>query len=568
MSRLVRAAAAAAAAVLLAGCGLPLDEGVHSPGRVAADFVEDAETQVFLPPPGPDAGPREIVEGFLAAQGTADRDAAARQYLHPDVRHEWDTAGVEVYDPSTDRLTLVDDRTVRFDYDVIARINTDGTWSLDDVSYTSTYRLDTDETGQLRLVDVPAGLRLTPDGAARSYRPYDVHYVGLAGGDEPAPLVPDRVFLPRGGEVVDALVRRLLAGPSTGLRGAVDTGFPEGTELLRPVTTADGVVTVDLSAEAARTSALQRRQLAAQLVWTLAGTGQAVTGVRILVEGEPLEVEGVGELQERAEWAAYDPAGPREQPSALYVDAGRLERLEGSVPRSEATTGQLGVDAAVASPSSARVALLSRSDAGAVVRTGVLAGPFTTVATLPDVSSMSWGSGQRGLWLVSGGEVLLVPDGGTPQTVPVAAPDGRLSVLRVSRDGARAAVVIGEGADRRLYVGRVETAESGPRIAGLRSVAPQLTDVADVAWETGTTLVALGRLGTTNRLPVRVAVDGSRVDPVRTLGLDGEAESVAAAAGQPLVIGARLDGRPTLLVEDAGLFRAEPGQGTAPAYPG
>lgn len=567
MSRRGRVAAAGAMSVLLAGCGLPLDEGVHSPGRVAADFVEDAETQVFLPPPGPGAGPREIVEGFLAAQGTADRDATARQYLHPDVRDDWDTAGVDVYDPSTDRLTVEDESTVRFEYDVVARINADGTWSLEDASHTSTYRLRADGSGQLRLVDVPAGLRLTPDGAARSYRPYDVHYVAHAGGGQPAALVPDRVFLPRGGDVADAIVRRLLAGPSAGLRGAVATGFPAGTRLLRPVTTVDGVVTVDLSAEAATASALQRRQLAAQLVWTLAGTGQAVTGVRALVDGEPLEVAGVGGLQERDDFAAYDPAGPRDQTSALYVDDGRLERLEGSLPRSEATTGQLPVDAAVGSPSDEQVALVSRSEAGAVVRTGALGGPFTTVATLPDVSSLSWGSGRRGLWLVSGGAVLVVPDRGTPQPVPVAAPDGRLSVLKISRDGARAALVLGDGADRRLFVGRVESTDAGPRIAGLRSVAPQLTDVADVSWETGTTLVALGRLGTTNRLPVRVAVDGSQVDPVRTLGLDGEAESVAAAAGQPLVVGAALDGRPTLLVEDAGLFRAQP-QGRAPAYPG
>ena len=555
--------------LLLSGCSLPLDEGVHSPGRVAADFVEDVDTQVLLPPPGPDASARQIVEGFLDAQSSpGDRHAVARQYLHPDVAADWDDrSGVEVYDPASRRLTVEDESTVRFDYEVVARIASDGSWSLDSSSHSSTYRLRRDANGQLRLVDVPAGLRLTPSGATRSFRAHDVHFVGLAGEGTPTQLVPDRVFLPVGADVGDAVVRRLLAGPSSSLRGAVETGFPEGTELRSPVTTSDGVVSVDLTSPAGTATDEQREQLAAQLVWTLSGTGQAVSGVRVLVDGRPLSVEGAGELQERDDWADYDPNGRLARSAGLYVDGRRLQRLEGSLPRSEATSGQLPVDAAVASPADNRLALLSRTEAGAVVRTGSPAGPFTTAATLPDVTSLSWGTGRRGLFVVSGGQVLLLADGRPPQRVPVAAPDaGPLTVLRLSRDGARAAAVFGECAQRRLYVGRVERTESGPRIANLRAVSPQGTDVADVTWETGTTLVVLGQLGTTNRLLVRVAVDGSRVDPVRTLGLDGEAQSVAAAPGRPLLVGATLEDRPVLLVEEAGLFRIRPGG--APAYPG
>lgn len=561
--------AAALAVLLLSGCALPLDDGVHSPGRVAADSVEDVDTQVLLPPPGPDATARQIVEGFLDAQSSpGDRHAVAREYLHPDVADDWDDrSGVEVYDPTSRRLTVEDEGTVRFDYQVVARIGPDGSWSLDSSAHSSPFRLRRDASGQLRLVDVPSGLRLTPSGAARSFQPYDVHYVSLAGEDEPTQLVPDRVFLPEGADVADAVVRRLLAGPSPSLRGAVETGFPEGTELRSRVATNDGEVTVDLTAPAADATERQREQMAAQLVWTLSGTGQAVTGVRVLVAGVPLRIDSRGGLQEREDWEAYDPSGQLARGGALHVEDRRLRRLEGSLPVTEATMGQLPVDAVAASPRDGQLALLTRTEAGVQVRTGRPAGPFTLGPTLPDVSSLSWGSGQRGLWLVSGGEVLLVEAGGPPRRVPVAAPDaGRLSVLRLSRDGARAAVVLGEGAQRRLYVGRVERTAAGPRIANLRDVAPQVTDVADVTWETGTTLVVLGQLGTTNRLVVRVAVDGSGVDPVRTLGLDGEAQSVAAAPGRPLLVGATLDGRPVLLVEQAGLFRIHPG--SAPAYPG
>jgi hypothetical protein len=236
---------------------------------------------------------------------------------------------------------------------------------------------------------------------------------------------------------------------------------------------------------------------------------------------------------------------------------------------------------AVISPSSGRIAVLTRDEdpeTGAdVVRTGPPAGPFEPFASLTRVRSLSWGSGDLGLWVVSSpadpGEPvahLLAAPGDDPLPVVFVPPAdvGPLTTLRVSRDGARVAAIFGEGSDRRLYVGRVEPAEPGARLAGLRPVAPGLTDVADVAWESGTSMVALAPLGTPNRLPVRVTVDGSEVEPVDALGLDGEPETVAAAPGRPLVVGAVLAGRPVLLVEEGGLFRLQADTGSAPAYAG
>jgi hypothetical protein len=66
---------------------------------------------------------------------------------------------------------------------------------------------------------------------------------------------------------------------------------------------------------------------------------------------------------------------------------------------------------------------------------------------------------------------------------------------------------------------------------------------------------------------VRVAVDGSEVEPVRTLGLDGEPQTLTVAPGQPLVVGAALGGRQVLFVEENGLF-TERVPGAVPAYAG
>lgn len=568
-------------------CGLPVPTEVQSDGPVAADSVERGDIQVLPPGPRPDAGPREMVLGFLGAQTSAEDDhALAREFLAPEVREEWqDSGSVVVYDPAS--LEVVpdpaDELLVRVRADTVASIGGDGAYLLNDGTTEDTYRLTRDAQGQLRLAEVPPGLRLTPAGAGRTFEPHAVYFSApaVAGEGRPTPtrrLVPDRVFLPVD-DVPDALVRRLLAGPSVPLRGAVENAFPAGTELAAPVSVREGVVTVELTGSVADADAQARRQLSAQLVWTLLDALPAATSVRLRVDGERFEVPGTEGDQERGDWLAFDPAGASVTGAAVFVEDRTLQRLDGTLADSEATDGRLAVDLAAVSPSTGTLALVTRGAAGEgdAVRTGPPSGPFEPVLTAPAVRSVSWGSGERGLWVVADAadpaaerRVLLVPEEGDPVEVGYARPGGAgpLAALRVSRDGARVAAVFGEGRGRRLHVGRVESGDEGLRLASLRPVAPGLTDVADVAWESGTSLVVLAPLGTPNRLPVRVSVDGSEVEPVRTLGLDGEPETVAAAPGRPLVIGATLAGRPVLLVEDGGLFRLQAGTGAVPAYAG
>lgn len=571
-------------ALVLAGCGLPLESGVRSPGPVAGDAQEPGGTQLLPLGPQPDAGPRAIVQGFLSAQASADDDhAVARQFLHPQIRELWTDDDVLIRSPAVDLvIDPADERAVVARTEVLAAIAEDGSYTLARRPLEEVYRLRPDENGQLRLSEVPPGLRLTPGDAGRSFQPYDVYFLrstGSLGGELPR-LVPDRVFLPAGADPADALVRQLLAGPSAALTDAVTTAIPEGTELRRPVTTADGVLTVDLTAPVAAASGAMRRHLSAQLVWTLRGAGQVFTSLRLLVDGEPLEVAGAGSVQDRDAWTDYDPARPDEGGPALLVRDRRLASLSSGPPPSEATDGRLPVDAAVASPATGRFALLTRPEQEGeqeVLRTGPPRGPFTPVLSGGSVGSMSWGPGDEGLWVVQVGpdpEVLLLPDGASrPVPVPYTRPAGAgaLALLRISRDGARAAAVFGAGSERQVFVGRVdrlgEDSAGEVRLAGFRPVAPGLTDVADVAWSSGTSLVVLGALGTANRLPVRVAVDGSELEPVRTLGLDGEPETVTAAPDRPLVVGTQLAGRPVLFVEESGLFR-EPVPGVAPRYPG
>ena len=138
--------------------------------------------------------------------------------------------------------------------------------------------------------------------------------------------------------------------------------------------------------------------------------------------------------------------------------------------------------------------------------------------------------------------------------MPVEVPPGAgpLTALKVSRDGARMALVLGG----QLHVGRVEPVDGRWRIGDVTPVSRELVRVTDVAWRSGTTLVALGALEADGQLlPVEVAVDGSSSTVVqRPLG-GAVAVEIAAAPRQPLVVAADVAGERQLYGDDDTLFR-------------
>jgi hypothetical protein len=167
--------------------------------------------------------------------------------------------------------------------------------------------------------------------------------------------------------------------------------------------------------------------------------------------------------------------------------------------------------------------------------------------------------------------VLLAPPNGRPVEVQVDDVErvGPVVGLRVSRDGARIALVAGVGRQRQLLVGRIRVAGARVQVVGLRAVAPGVADVSDVSWDSATTLVVLGRVsGPAAALPIRVAVDGSSVAPLLRVGLETtEPRSLAAAPGRPLVVAAAVRRQPVLFRDNGRLYVQE-AAGAAPFYPG
>ena len=239
-------------------------------------------------------------------------------------------------------------------------------------------------------------------------------------------LVPDRVFLPVSREPGQALVDALLSGPTLRLQPAVLSAAPPGTSA--EVDAAAGVVTVDLSAAVAALGTRERQRLAAQLVWTLV---PAYSGVRLQVEGAPL-LPGEDPVQDRGDWSVYDPSGIGAGAPLLYLQDRRLRSLDEFLPDSAVTSGELPVDGAALSLSGTELAVRTRRPGGLdEVRTGPLQGPFgEPVLRGPGITSLSWGPGEQGLWVLQTGApagLRLVPveEGQPPQQVPVDVPPGQ-----------------------------------------------------------------------------------------------------------------------------------------------
>jgi hypothetical protein len=576
-----RGVLAVAAVLLLSGCGLPLPGTVQQPGQVTAEQKQPGDIQVLPPGPRDDTPPEQVVRDFFGAQSNpANGHARAREFLAPEKGEVWrDDGPVSVFAGAL-TVTAVDGDpgTYRVGGHRVGRIGADGAYSRDDSAVALIVRLRQVERGRWVLTEVPDGLLLSTADRDRSFRARNVYFLAPTSG-ETSPtthLVPDPVFFPVTANPADALVRRLLAGPSGALGDSVDSAVPPGTTLQRPVRTdASGVVTVDLSEQVGAAPLQQRERLSAQLVWTLRGVPTGFTTLRLRSGGRVVRVGAAGPdgLQARDDWPSYDPDGLQPPIPAFYISGRQLRSLDGSLVASPVTgegSRQL-VDVAATSPRGRTLALLTRVDRGWELSTGPASGPFLVRDRAPALSSPSWGSGEQGLWFLRGSQVMLAPSSGRPQTVPVdgIAQYGPVSGLRVSRDGARVGLIAGVGAGRRLLVGRISTGTGRVRITGLRAIAPTVTDVHALTWDTATSLVVLGSL-TGVSAPVRVAVDGSSVALVIRIGLENSTpRTVAGAPGRQLVIGASLADGTTVLFRDNGrLYVREDGTGYAPFYPG
>jgi hypothetical protein len=566
----VAAVAAALTAALVGGCAAIPES---SPVEVVGPRVsETGEPPVAPPPAGIDA--LTVVRGFIEASARqANRHAAARAYLTNEAKLSWDDTGPvvvlddtfnTVYSTSPGDSQSDDYREVLLRGQQLGQLGPDGTFTANRSTITPTMDL-VRENGEWRIARPPAAMHLLFTAFGGAYRSIGVKFVDPSRGT----LVTDRRWVlaqPSSGWPSRA-IDLLLAGPSAAVRDAVVNELDGARTRTNVVLGDNDVLTVDLTA-VRELDDNQRRLAAAQIVGSLSEFVSAK--IRILVDGAPL-------MPDKSDWVASDslPFIPENSVkpdlAALAVDRGRLVRAEGgaAVP-GPAGDGTLAVESAAQSLDGALLALVT-GGGGPRLWIGPPAAPQPVALQAARMTRPTWRRGHAPeAWTVINDAVgagVLQADSGALTTFGVDLSDlavkGRITELRLSRDGVRVAAVV-EGA---LFVAIVvgtgnESKVRNPRLL----VGPGAPQVADVDWK-GADKVVVATVGKDNPQVYEVSVDGLSWTPYQKTNLTGPLFGIAAAVG-----------RPVLVADQSGLWFARDtndlwyseglSSGTDPLYPG
>jgi hypothetical protein len=564
------------AAVAAGGCsGVPSGGPVRVVRAVPADGPDLPEARVIrrlATRPKENAPPAEIVRGYLTAQSDAQNDfAIARTYLAP--RAAWNP-GSQAVVYSSSRIgattTAAGGSTVAATFDRVGTISPQGEFRPAEPAAASVaFRLVRVNGLGWRLSTVPSGVLLNRDELGGAYQRTTLYFP-----DSAHRLVPDPVFLPADVAPVTAATRALLAGPRTWLAPAVRTAIPAGTELIDPPEVVDGVVTLNFSREIRRTPQDSLGALVAQLVWTLTEPSVQVRAVRVLSEKDPIAVPGRAGAREytRADWADYAPAPQTVDERLFFVRGGAPYAVDAA-----GREGQVAKTAPLVSVAVNRAGtwlagltrpLRGRQSLVLVDLTGTR--PVRTALTADRITTPAWEPAGDTVWVAdsSGGteQVVAVPAaGGAPAPVG-AALAGTVTSLRLSPDGARAALVVAGGRTSALYLARVERTAAGSRVlAAPRRVAPSIGGVTAVTFDGATQLTLAATVGPRSQL-YRVDIDGFNLLRQRDGGLPrGAVTALTASGNDPPDRVASVAGRLWRRAPGADWI-ALPGSGTAGTY--
>ncbi len=539
-------------AVVLSGCsGIPSNS---TPQVVKTLPAVERPSAPALQGPVRDAVPREIVNGFLAANVTNDEEhTVAQQFLTPDARSKWNSSTVTVVaDPP--RVSTPDGDVITVTADKVnGRLDTNGLYTPSLLTKGGAdaeqfrFTLVRDANRQWRISDLPAGLIVTEEGFESSYSKDRTLYFFDSSFSH---LIPDvRYTAVEGQSLSSWLLDELLAGPRPGLptsvaRSALPTVDPRDASA---TLTGSGSLTINLpGASNVDPTALSR--IAAQLAFTYQSAGQD-SSIRIVDGSKPVTVSGSLSTFTSADFTSFNPV-PNSTATPYYLRAGLLYRDISSNPAQPVSgtfsNGHLplrSVAVRVSQPNDAEIAGV-RSDTGQLVIGSQRSSQVKTVA-LPAgaLSRPEWDPVNRTVWIGAGKNLEVVTAAGVAQSVKLVGLQGPLPAayvvksVRLSPERSRIALVLATASASSVWIGAVNSSGNRIEIDALTQISPDSQVATDVGWSLPTVVTMIGSSATGGELQIWTEqIDGAINTLVPTTGLPGPPTAIATSpSADPIV---------------------------------
>ncbi|MDT5212318.1 MAG: hypothetical protein QOK18_557 [Mycobacterium sp.] len=448
----------------LTGCA-----GVPSSSAPQAIGTVDRPAPPSLPTPTPAMDPDVLLREFLKATADpANRHLAARQFLTESASQSWDDAGSALL---IDRVVFVETRgpdrvSVTMKADLLGSLSDVGVFETAEGALPDPGTIDLVKTsGGWRIDKLPNGVFLDWQQFQSTYKRNTLYFVDPTGKT----VVPDPryVAVSDPDQLATELLTKLVSGPRPEMVNTVRNLLGQPLRLRGPVTRADGGKTgvgrgyggarIDVE-NLSTTDPHSRQLLAAQIIWTLNRAG--INGPYVInADGAALD-DRFAEGWNTSDVAATDPGSDPGAAAGLHaLIGGSLVSLDGQkAPRVAGSFGQMpDQTSATLSRSGQEVASVvtlrpGAPDMASSLWVGPIGGDAAQALDGRTLSRPSW-SLEDAIWIVVDGNnvvrVIQEAASGQPARIPIdstvvqARFPGAVDELQLSRDGTRAAMVIG-----------------------------------------------------------------------------------------------------------------------------